>query len=165
MTDGIALVRNEAGLAAKPQTMTEEAGKNGVPGARVSEYLLSLNPSRRRQIEQLLDWKYCQCETVPDDQPKNCYETAAFVTGLDFISRRRVQAERNGPILDEQDEIAKMLAAGGYLKVTQAFIFRVGKEQGKPEETIIGINLSSLPKNLKPGDIMLFGGRGLNSQG
>jgi hypothetical protein len=164
MVDGISRVGNMLLIAAgnQDQGPVEESG--GVaPGVR--DRLLALNPSLRGPLEKLLNWKFVACAAAPQDQPKNCYETTAFVTGLDFKSRRREQTGDREPILDDQDKIAEMLAAGGYRKTAEFYPYRQKPGPGLKEKVIAGINSAAIPKNLKSGDLIMFGWHSVDAKG
>jgi hypothetical protein len=134
-----------------------------VPALR--EYLLDINPSSRGAIKQLLARRFYDCTAAPKDEPKNCYETVAYVKGLDYLSRRRVQDENIGPIMAAPGAVRELFAAGGYRKVAETFLFRIEKKRGTTGEVIASADLSAIPKNLRIGDILLFGGRGVDRQG
>ena len=154
MADGISYLMNEIGLSAYSPNKAES----------VEEYLLALNPSLRGRIKQLLDWKFFACAASPDERPKNCYETAAFVKGLDYLSRRGAVAA-TGPILSRQEQVRAMLAAGGYRKATEFFPFHIARDSFQQSKIIAGANPARIAKTLKRGDLLLFGGQGLDSQG
>jgi len=165
MADTISRVGKEVDPAAYGPGQAAEEKKFGVPGPAVRECLLALNPSLRGPIGQLLDRKFYDCAAAPEEQPKNCYETVAYVKGLDYLSRRQVYEESVGPIMADQDKVSELLAAGGYRKVAESFPFHNVKGQANTVELVVGVKLSAIPKNLKSGDLVLFGGRGLNSKG
>jgi hypothetical protein len=154
MVDGISYLMNEIGLSAYSPNKAED----------VEEYLLALNPSLRGRIKQLLGWKFFACAGSPDERPKNCYETAAFVKGLDYLGGR-VAVETSGPILSQQAQVHSMLAAGGYRKAAEFFPFHIVIDSVRQSAVVAGANPALIAKTLKRGDLLLFGGQGVNPQG
>ena len=158
MTDAI----SGFGQGTKTSASTPAATEEGTAQA----YLLAHLPDPLRgRVKQLLRMKYNQCGPAAPQYPRNCYEAAAFVNGLKFIGRRRSPAQGHEPMLDEQEKIAEMLFTGGFTKVASAIVFDVGTEPGKTARTIIGANLAAVPKNMKAGDLIMFGGWSYNKKG
>ena len=131
----------------------------------VQAYLLARLPAPlRAKVQQLLSVKNNQCGPAQPQLPRNCYETAAFVTGLKFVERRRSPAVGHEPMLDENEKIIEMLARGGFRKAAVAIVFDIAGEPGKVERSIIGANMAAVPKDLKAGDIIMFGGWSYNGK-
>ncbi|MBN3032844.1 MAG: hypothetical protein JW873_01990 [Candidatus Saganbacteria bacterium] len=130
----------------------------------LKEYLFSLNPARRGAIRRLLQAGYSDCRPATE-YPKNCYETMAFVTGQDYLGRRRPATAPGGAVMADQEKIAELLSSAGYVRVKVTFPFRLGRRSPEQPAEIVGINRAALPTGLKPGDLVLFGGRGLDGKG
>jgi len=154
MADGISSIGQQTALSAYSPDKAEDA----------EEYLLGLNPSLRGRIKQLLGWKFFACAAAPDERPKNCYETAAFVTGLDYLGGR-IAVEVAGPILSQQEQVRAMLAAGGYRKAAEFFPFQIARDPARQIKVVAGAVPALILKTLKPGDLLLFGGQGVALQG
>jgi hypothetical protein len=158
MADGISRVGKEASLSSYSSDKAADEEQGGVT-PRAQENLLALNPTLRGPIEQLLAWKIFDCAATPKYYPKNCFESVAYVTGLDYLTKRRTPAISKEPILDGPNKIKEMLASGGYVRTAAFFPFYMSKDWSRPFVVTTGLNLSAIPNNLKPGDILFFGGR------
>jgi hypothetical protein len=149
---GLPAISDEAAIASWGDRKERPDERPEMSRRWLREHFSRLTPSLRRRLAFLINQRYRTCQAAARSLPRNCFEAAAYMSDLNFLSRRT--SDCGGQKTLDDKNLLDLLMMRGYRSLYAFQPFETIKLSG--DKVISKVVMSAIPE-LHPGDILFFG--------